>query len=118
MSNGAIMALTTLQFGLSPRIIADLHAVFAQYPHIQQVRLFGSRATTHYHPAADIDLVVDAPDMPNHEWSALWNAIDELPLAFMIDLVHYDTITNAAFRAQIDATAVPFWSQKTGSALR
>ena len=65
------MALNTLQFGLSPRIISDLHAVFAQYPHIQQVRLFGSRATTHYHPATDIDLVVDAPDMAIHKWSAL-----------------------------------------------
>jgi hypothetical protein len=37
-------------------------------------------------------------------------------LAFVIDLVHYDTIANATFRAQIDATAVPFWSQKKGSA--
>jgi hypothetical protein len=52
-------------------------------------------------------LVVDAPHMPTNEWSALWNAIDALPLAFVIDLVHYDTIANAAFR-QIDATAVPF----------
>ncbi len=110
------MALTTLQFGLSPRIIADLHTVFAQYPHITQVRLFGSRATAHYHPASDIDLVVDAPQMPTQEWNTLWNAIDELPLAFVIDLVHYDSIANVAFRDQIDATAVPFWSQKKGSA--
>lgn len=106
------MALTTLQFGVSPRIIADLHAVFTQYPHIRQVRLFGSRVSAHYYPASDIDLVVDAPHMPNSEWSALWNAIAELPLAFVIDLVHYDTIANATFRAQIDATAVLFWAQK------
>ena len=45
-------------FGLSDIVIDDLKGVFKQYPNIEEVRIFGSRAKGNYSEGSDIDLAL------------------------------------------------------------
>jgi len=90
-----------LTFGLSKRIRADFSGTFARYPDIEQVLIFGSRAKGCAKPGSDIDLAVFAPRMTDPEFSRLWNEIDELPLVFKVDLLHWDRLANRSLKDKI-----------------
>lgn len=96
-----MVGTVTDRSGLSDEILADLRRVFARYPAIEEVRLFGSRAKGTHRAGSDIDLAVFAPAMSEEEFSALWNEIDELPILFKIDLLHWDRLGNEALKEKI-----------------
>jgi len=58
-------------FGLDKHIYADLACVFARYPAVTQVLIFGSRAKGTWKPGSDIDLAVVAPGMSDLEFARL-----------------------------------------------
>ena len=45
-------------FGLSDTVIDDLKGIFKQYPNIEEVLIFGSRAKGNYLEGSDIDLAL------------------------------------------------------------
>ena len=61
--------------------------------------LFGSRARNDYHQGSDIDIATDAPNMSAHEFSQLWNALEDLPLIFKLDVIHLQALTNTQLQA-------------------
>jgi uncharacterized protein len=90
-----------MTFGLSERIRADFRRVFEQYQDIERVLIFGSRAKGSARPGSDIDLAVVAPGMTDPEFARLWNAIDDLPLVFKVDLLHWDRLANPWMKDKI-----------------
>ena len=96
------LATTPESLGLSRRIVDSLLETFSRYPKVERVIIYGSRARGDYRPGSDIDLAVIAPKMRFDEFSRLWNEIDELPIAFNIDLLHLDTLENQALKEAID----------------
>ncbi len=96
-----VAAATAQELGLSPAILDDLQKTFAHYPEIQTVLIFGSRARSDYRAGSDIDLAVVAPEMSDPTFSRLWNEIDELPIAYKMDVLHLDRLADAALRQQI-----------------
>lgn len=96
-----VAAATAQELGLSPSILSDLQNTFARYPEIASVLVFGSRARSDYRPGSDIDLAVLAPGMSDQTFSRLWNEIDELPIAYKMDVLHLDRLADAALRQQI-----------------
>ena len=101
-----------LIFGLSGDVRAELTSVFHRYPEIEQVRIFGSRATANYGSGSDIDLAVLAPSMTNDRFTQLWNDIDALPLVFKVDLLHWDTLANLALKEKIMREGLLFYSHE------
>jgi proline iminopeptidase len=97
------MALTgeTGMSGLSPAIIDALVSVFSRYPQIEKVVVFGSRARHDNRSGSDIDLAVFAPDMDETTFARLWNELDELPIAFKMDVVHFDRLESDELRRSI-----------------
>ena len=95
------MAESSLTFGLSERIRADFIRVFARYPGIERVLIFGSRANGRERAGSDIDLAVIAPRMSDQEFVRLWNEIDDLPLVFKVDLLHWDSLANARLKDRL-----------------
>ncbi|MGE0681691.1 MAG: nucleotidyltransferase domain-containing protein [Candidatus Binatia bacterium] len=96
------MATTTeLTNGLSRGVLAELQAVFARYPTIERVLLFGSRATGFAKPGSDIDLAVIAPRMSQREFSRLWNELEDLPLVYTLDILHWDQLAQEALKDKI-----------------
>lgn len=105
------MASDDLSFGLSLRIREDLIGVFARYPEIERVLLFGSRADGTFADGSDIDLAVVAPTMTSQRFSQLWGDIDGLPILFKIDLLHWDRLANEPFAQKILANGRRFFSR-------
>jgi proline iminopeptidase len=98
-----------LTFGLSARIRDDFIQIFERYPQIERVLIFGSRAKGSARPGSDIDLAVCAPQMTDLEFAQLWNAIDDLPLVFKVDLLHWDRLANAPLKDKIRREGHPFY---------
>ena len=91
---------------LRPIDLARLRAVFARFPSVQRVRLFGSRATGQARRASDIDLAVDAPQMSTREWNELLEAIDEAPLIYDIDIVRADSLLPGPLRESVEREGI------------
>lgn len=95
------MASRSLTFGLSSAVISYLHGVFAKYPEIESVLIFGSRAKDTFKEGSDIDLAVIAPAMDNHQFNQLWGELDELPLVFKMDVLHWNQLSNEPLKQKI-----------------
>lgn len=95
------MADGQLKFGLSPAIVADLRQIFARHPQIERVAIFGSRAKGNWKNGSDIDLAVMSQAMTDGEFTQLWNEIDNLPLVFKVDCLHWDKLSNLALKDKI-----------------
>lgn len=95
------MANEQLKFGLSPAVVADLRGVFARYPEIERVAIFGSRAKNSWKDGSDIDLAVFSETMPDNRFTKLWNEIDALPLVFKVDCLHWNRLSNPDIKEKI-----------------
>lgn len=65
------MAERDLKFGLTDEIRRDLARVFARYPEIDRVVIFGSRAKGSFRDGSDINLAVFAREMSEARFTAL-----------------------------------------------
>ncbi len=81
-------------FGLSQGTQAKMNAVFARYPQIDRVTLYGSRAKGNYKRGSDIDLVISSPTMTLAQLLRLENELDDLLLPYKIDISLLDHIDN------------------------
>ena len=89
------------EFGLSSRILADLRQVFRRFPEVERVLIYGSRARGDYQPYSDIDLAIVAPTMTPQRFAELWSALEDLPLIFRLDVVHWDRLGNPRLKEEI-----------------
>ncbi|MBK1736206.1 hypothetical protein CKO15_13195 [Halorhodospira abdelmalekii] len=80
--------------GLPCGILEKLQAELSHYPHVQRAILFGSRAMGTHRPNSDIDLCLDAPDLPFQSFLQLASALDELVLPYTLDLILKHHIDN------------------------
>src|ERR1700756_5581522 len=94
-------ALAQLEFGLSAQIVNSLRDVFSRFPGVLQVLIYGSRATGKYRRNSDIDRAVFAPAMKEGDFSRLWTELDDLPILFKLDVIHFDEITNPSLQSSI-----------------
>jgi proline iminopeptidase len=102
--------MAALNTGLSAKICGDLCRVFAAYPEIERVLIFGSRANGTFKDGSDIDLAVFAPTMGESRFNQLWNALDALPLVFKMDVLHWDTLGNPHLKEKIAVSGQLFYA--------
>jgi len=93
--------MVTTPSGLSPAVLADLRGVFARFPEVHEVWLYGSRARGDHRPGSDIDLAVVAPAMSAAHFARLAAELDDLPVAFPMDVLHWDALDNPRLRRHI-----------------
>lgn len=98
-----------LIFGLAERHWVDFERIFSRYPKIEQVLIFGSRAKGTAKPWSDFDLAVIAPTLSDSEFSRLWNEIEDLPLVFKVDLLHWDRLPQDRLREKVLLEGRPFY---------
>lgn len=96
-----------MKFGLSDRVLKQINDVLAQHPKIDKAVVFGSRAKGTEKPGSDIDLAIFAPEIDDSEFASLWAELDDLPILFKMDLVHFEQLTRPALRDEIVAEGVP-----------
>jgi predicted nucleotidyltransferase len=74
-------------------VIPVIHHIarrLSQFPSVEAVILFGSRAREDHRERSDIDLAVVCPEATAVEWSRLIEAAEEAPTLLRIDLVRFD----------------------------
>ena len=100
---------TDSPFGIAPTVAAKLRKLFENTPAIQQVWVYGSRGRGDHRPQSDIDLMVNAPDMSETDFSTLRNNVEELELIYRVDLDWWQRIGDAPFRGRVERDRKVFW---------
>ena len=98
-------------FGLDPRVASMLRTFFAGHDEVRRVWLFGSFARGDATPTSDLDLAVDAPDLDASGFAAIEAGLERLLLVRPVDLVHWQGIEDAAFRAALARERKVFWAR-------
>ena len=95
-------------FGLSLETRTKIQSVLASYPEIQKVIIYGSRAKGTHRPGSDIDLTLVAPTLTLSDLLRIENQIDDLLLAYKVDLSLYHQIENPELIDHINRVGLSF----------
>ena len=98
-------------YGLKEKHIKAIKSVFAQYPQIEKAVLYGSRAKGNYRHGSDIDLTLIAGDLDLSTLFKIDLELDELLLAYQIDLSLFHTIENPDLVKHIERVGVTFYER-------
>lgn len=100
-----------MKFGLEDIIIDKIQQVFEANPKVDEALLFGSRAKGNYREDSDIDLALKGQRLSYDDILAIGVKLDELNLAYKIDLLNYHTIDEPALVEHIDRAGVVFYER-------
>lgn len=108
-------------YGLKPEVVLRIQQVFAQFPAISRVVLYGSRAKGNYRPGSDIDITIHTDtDSPSNVLFDVMGALDDLDLIYRFDVSLFAHLDNPDFIAHIERVGVNFYQRerhKKGTAL-
>lgn len=93
---------------LSAATLQTLNSVFAAYPELAEVRLFGSRATGRATERSDIDLATLGIADP-HRLGMLALDLDNLPIPQKCDMQAYESVKYAPLKRHIDAFGITIY---------
>lgn len=102
------LAAPGLRYGLPDSAIHQILDILWQYPEIERVWLFGSRAKGCFRAGSDIDLCLDAPRLTLRQRLEIENRLDDLLLPWKIDLLPRHEIDNPALLDHIHRVGVVF----------
>jgi predicted nucleotidyltransferase len=97
--------------GLPQSVVNKICTVFARYPAIEQVILYGSRAKGTQHKGSDIDLTLVGKSVTEAQMLALETQLDDLLLPYKIDLCRFEAIQNPELVEHINRVGLLFFKQ-------
>ena len=96
------------KFGLPGSTIDAICGIFADYPVIQRVMLYGSRAKGSNRPGSDIDLAIVGP-VTEEVRLQIETRLDDLLLPYTIDLSLFPSIRNPSLLDHIERVGLTFY---------
>lgn len=99
-------------FGLSERDMHTLFQIFAKYPEIRTIYIFGSRAKGNFKTGSDIDLAIMNDNIEFTTILRLKNDLEESSLPYKVDLVNFHDIKNPDFIEHIKRVGKLFYQRK------
>lgn len=101
-----------MQYGLSAQTLQKILDVFARYPQVEEVVLYGSRARGDYKNGSDIDLTLRGGNELTHTLvSRIANDLDDQLLPYTIDLCIFENICNPEMVEQIERVGVALYKK-------
>ncbi len=100
-----------MKYGLSDSTIDKVNAVFASFPEVNKVILYGSRAKGSYKPGSDIDLSMVGEGLTSILCGTVTDKLDELLLPYMIDLSVFAELNHPELEAHIARVGVVFYER-------
>ncbi|MEK6788704.1 MAG: nucleotidyltransferase domain-containing protein [Pseudomonadota bacterium] len=95
-----------LMSGLSPETLAAIRECLHRHPDIIWAKLYGSRAKGNFKRGSDIDLAFSSPaDCA----ATLLAELDALPLPYLFDVTHYESLQHHELKAHIDRVGVAIY---------
>ena len=86
-----------------------LKSVFAKYPAVKSIIVFGSRAKGASGVGSDIDLAI-MDTVSDETVRKIKNDFDDSSLPYFVDLVSYSCLSDSCFKEHIDRVGVPLFS--------
>jgi predicted nucleotidyltransferase len=100
-----------MQFGLEEKDLDLIKNIFSNFIEIEEVIIFGSRATGTEKINSDIDLALKGKNINFETILEITNELDELPVAYTFDVLDYDKI-NSEIKEQIDKNGKIFFKKE------
>ncbi len=98
-----------MMFGLKENTISSINSVFLNYPEVNTVLLYGSRAMGTYRYASDIDLTLMGKDLTFSLLAKIEADLDDLLLPYKMDLSVYTHIDNQELLDHIERVGAVFY---------
>ncbi len=98
-----------MKYGLDDTSLNSLESIFRNYPGVEYVLIFGSRAKGNFKEGSDIDLAVKGAQLVFTDILELKARMDFLNLPYKIDLLHYDAISDPEVREHINRVGKSFY---------
>jgi uncharacterized protein len=90
------------KIGLTQTELEIILNVFKNFPEIERVIVFGSRALGNYKKTSDIDFCIQGKELNDKAVTRMKIELEETTLPYFFDVVNYDTINNADLKTHID----------------
>ena len=101
-----------LKNGLPGPVLQKIRAVFAHYPQVEEVVLYGSRAKGTYKSGSDIDLTLcGGDDLTLNVLCKIANDLDDLFLPYTIDLSIFHDISDPEVIGHIQRVGVTVYEE-------
>ncbi|MCB0567502.1 MAG: nucleotidyltransferase domain-containing protein [Lewinellaceae bacterium] len=105
-----------MKYGLKEHTIEKMNGIFAQFPEVEKVMLYGSRAKGTYRPGSDIDLTLLGPALNLKTLFRIETELDDLLLPYMIDLSIFEHIDNPNLIDHIRRVGKVFYQREEAGA--
>lgn len=99
-----------MRYGLKDEAIDAINAVFAQYPSIEKVVLYGSRARGDFGPGSDVDLTIVEHGLTLDDLFRIENQLDDLLLPYTFDLSLQRQLDHPALIEHIRSVGAEFYT--------
>lgn len=101
-----------MMFGLKKGELQKIRSILAEYPEIESAMIFGSRAMGNFKPGSDFDLALFGREISRKTVLSLYDRLNEVSnLPYHFDLVHYEEISDSAFKKHIDDFGLTIWEK-------
>ena len=100
-----------MKFGLDENVIGQVNQIFAKYPQIELVILYGSRAMGTQRKGSDIDIAIKGKNLDLELLSKMSDEIDDLLLPYKFDISIIDYIENQDLLNHIKRVGTEFYKK-------
>lgn len=100
-----------MKFGLPDDTIQKIQTVFAKYPSVEKVIIYGSRAKGNYKNGSDIDLTMMGEHITDQDCRDIFFALDDLPIPYSFDLSIFTTINHPDLKDHIARVGQIFYQR-------
>lgn len=101
MSSAPTLASQAADFGLSERELATVQGIFSNFPVINRVYVYGSRAKGDFKAGSDIDLAIMEPATDLLLRSKIQSMFDDSHLPMRVDLVDFQSLESDSLKSHI-----------------
>ncbi len=100
---------STNKYGLSERDISTIQGILVKYPEVNNVLIFGSRATDSSKQGSDIDLAILNDGIDDKTISRIRGEFEESSLPYRVDIVLYAGLIHQNLKDHIDRVGISFY---------
>ena len=99
-----------MRFGLVDLDIQKMQSVFMQFPEIQKVIIYGSRAKGNFKVGSDIDLTIVGENLSFSTLLSIRTKLDELNLPYLLDVSIFFSLENLDLIEHINRVGQVFYT--------
>jgi len=101
-----------MRFGLKENTIEQINSVFEEFPQVEEVRIYGSRAIGNFRNGSDIDLTIKGTGLSHELLNSIRTRLDDLSLLYIFDVSEFKKIDNQDLVKHINRVGKIFYKNR------